>query len=116
MHELTHCRHGDHDEKFWGLFRVLMRESKELDWSAGTAHRLHDAGAGAGVVAGAAPHAPQEFVLGGAAVERDGVFDTATERAAVAAELRTFPAAKIGPGSTIHQNSSVCCIVNIPGD
>jgi hypothetical protein len=44
------------------------------------------------------------------------VFDTATERAAVAAELRTFSAAKIGPGSTIHLNSSVCCIVNIPGD
>ena len=47
MHELTHNRFGDHDEKFWALFRVLMRESKDLDWSQGTAHRSGEAAAAA---------------------------------------------------------------------
>ena len=108
VHELTHCRYGDHDDKFWGLFRVLMRESKELDWSAGTAHRTHEAGAGAGVLEGE----KQEFVLGGAAVEGQGVFDTAAERAAVAAQLRSFSAAKTGPGSAAGKGDvgkGACC-------
>jgi len=34
VHEITHMRYGpEHDHNFWGLFRVLMRESQELDWS-----------------------------------------------------------------------------------
>ena len=55
VHELTHMRHGDHDEKFWGLFRVLMRESKELDWSQGTAYRFDTHHVAASKAAGVSP-------------------------------------------------------------
>ena len=87
VHELTHNRFGDHDEKFWALFRVLMRESKDLDWSQGTAYRSGEAAAAA-----AESMMPTEYVLGGAVVDDVGEFDTPAERAAMAAQLRGYAA------------------------
>jgi len=33
LHELSHCDHMDHTDKFWKLFRQLEREVVELDWT-----------------------------------------------------------------------------------
>ena len=35
LHELTHNVHGPHDDKFYTLFRQLVKEQKSLDWSTG---------------------------------------------------------------------------------
>eukprot|EP01060_Flectonema_neradi_P004753 TRINITY_DN1310_c1_g2_i1.p1 TRINITY_DN1310_c1_g2~~TRINITY_DN1310_c1_g2_i1.p1 ORF type:complete len:539 (+),score=79.16 TRINITY_DN1310_c1_g2_i1:60-1676(+) len=35
LHELTHNVHGPHDEKFYTLFRQLVKEQKTLDWTTG---------------------------------------------------------------------------------
>eukprot|EP01062_Namystynia_karyoxenos_P084468 TRINITY_DN9940_c0_g4_i1.p1 TRINITY_DN9940_c0_g4~~TRINITY_DN9940_c0_g4_i1.p1 ORF type:complete len:995 (+),score=260.88 TRINITY_DN9940_c0_g4_i1:76-2985(+) len=35
LHELTHCVHGPHDEKFWALFRELCKECRAKDWRGG---------------------------------------------------------------------------------
>lgn len=105
VHELTHNRFGDHDEKFWALFRVLMRESKDLDWSQGTAHRSGEAAAAA-----AESMMPMEYVLGGAVVDDVGEFDTPAERAAMAAQLRGYAAvATAGKNGGVSTAEADCC-------
>lgn len=42
IHELTHMVHGDHDAQFWSLFRVLMREADEMDWTKSSGHAVAD--------------------------------------------------------------------------
>lgn len=36
LHELTHCRHGPHDDKFWKLFKSLQEELNTLRFSGYT--------------------------------------------------------------------------------
>ncbi|KAK6526475.1 hypothetical protein TWF694_005061 [Orbilia ellipsospora] len=36
LHELTHCVHGPHDDKFWGLFRDLQAELETLRYTGYT--------------------------------------------------------------------------------
>ena len=40
LHELSHCVHGPHDEKFYTLYRELHAEYKKADWRGGLGKKV----------------------------------------------------------------------------
>lgn len=46
LHELAHMVHGEHDHRFWALYRELERDVVRLDWSAHGGRLLTSAAGG----------------------------------------------------------------------